>query len=214
MIGYANPSSVIYIHVVNFSRLDYPPTYDVDEVEDVGEVPSPDTGSFQTKLHCKEGCYTFHTLVRVSTTNPEFPDVFLSARTLFDTGSDVEIISNLFVERFGLTAFIAPSPTPRPLYGFGGARAWTTGDVHLKWYFDFNSSPQIVTFSLVDRPEDDFDILLGGQFLHKNRILVVSDGLHLNTTIPQVRVRMLKGMRRMFGGMFLFLISSSRADNK
>lgn len=112
--------------------------------------------------------YALQTLVVLPNQTPG-----VLAKTLFDTGSDVELVSRGFVENAGLSTLITPLKAKRFIVGLGGGQLTAVEEVVLKWIF-CNKSPIVeVKCYVVDLPEDEFDLLLGREFLHRNEIVVL-----------------------------------------
>ncbi len=119
--------------------------------------------------HCRDGCFVFRTVISTTVSRDSF-----SARTLFDTGSDIELISRSFIERVGLQPLVMRSETPRNLTALGTWEGCLHEEVAFTWRF-LDHVVQNVTFYVIDLVDDDFDILLGGQMLHTNGVLGVLD---------------------------------------
>ena len=112
------------------------------------------------------------------------------ATTLFDSGSELELVSRAFVESSGLTRRVKLSANPRSIIGLGQGQMMAKEEITLTWIFS-NKSPMIdVCCYLVDVSEHEFDLLLGGDFLHKNQILMLQPPKPLGTgQIPTAKVR-------------------------
>ena len=93
--------------------------------------------------------------------------------TLFDSGSDAELISKSFVENSGLARMVNRLSTPRSLVGIGGGLTVAKEEIMLQWTFS-NKSPTLPLHCFVaERGLGDFDLLLGRGFLFEHSILVL-----------------------------------------
>jgi hypothetical protein len=93
--------------------------------------------------------------------------------TLFDSGSDAELISKSFIENAGLMSMITPLSTPESLVGIGGSLMTAKEEITLQWTFS-NKSPTLpLRCFVVEIGLGDFDLLLGRGFLFEHKILVL-----------------------------------------
>jgi hypothetical protein len=93
--------------------------------------------------------------------------------TLFDSGSDAELISKSFIENAGLVKRLHRLSSPRSLVGIGGGLTIAKEEVMLQWTFS-NKSPTLPLRCFVaETGLGYFDLLLGRGFLFEHRILVL-----------------------------------------
>jgi hypothetical protein len=102
----------------------------------------------------------------------------IPARTIFDTGSDVELVNTSFIERNGLAELLTQLKVPKTMMGLAGACIVSEGKIRLTWKFEHTSTPRDIICYLVEVHEKEFDILLGRSFLHEHGLLVVQDPKH------------------------------------
>ena len=135
--------------------------------------------------HCENGCFVFRTIVKPSglDTTKTF-----GARTLFDTGSELNLVSRSFITWNGLRHFIKKSSAPQPLTAFGTWEDWLDEEIQLSWQFNGHIYNDI-RYYIIDLPDNDFDLLLGGEFLHSNQILEVVERRRSANSMPKARVR-------------------------
>ena len=117
--------------------------------------------------------YIFHTVVSPAAESSQKNLGNIAARTMFDTGSEVELIARSFVSRNRLTDLVKQSETPKTLMSLGSLYAIAKEVISLVWIFQPESPPRDLTCYVVDFPTEDLDILLGRAFLHKHNLLVV-----------------------------------------
>jgi hypothetical protein len=112
---------------------------------------------------------------------------------MFDTGSDINIVSKSFVIRNDLSGSVISLEEPRPVMGLGGLQTIVHELMNIKWQFRTDSPMRDVHCYVIDVDQNDFDILLGGKFLREHKLLVVQEpggyGLLMPmNTIPTVRM--------------------------
>jgi len=128
--------------------------------------------------------YSFHTVILTSHGGNE-----IVARTMFDTGSEVDLISRHFVTRHGLTDSVMSSCSPRALAGFNGAVTIANFEVRLIWIFQPESPPRALSCYVVDLPVEGPDLLLGSTFLQKHSLLLVRDSAMQRSKRPLAYIR-------------------------
>jgi hypothetical protein len=93
--------------------------------------------------------------------------------TLFDSGSDADLISQSFVERSGLQQLVTPLTAPRSIVGLGGSFMVAKEEIKLDWTFSSKSPTLPLRCYLIDMGLGEFDLLLGRVFLYEHKILVL-----------------------------------------
>jgi hypothetical protein len=133
--------------------------------------------------------YTFQTVVLTTQICEDGSYRRFPARTIFDTGSELELVSHAFVERNGLSELVTLSNSAQVMTGVGGLKTIAKEMIKLTWFFQGGSTPRELTCYLIDIPEEDFDILLGSSFLHHHKLLVVDDPSLTRRMKPVAKVR-------------------------
>jgi hypothetical protein len=146
------------------------------------------TSTHADEPHCRNGCYNFPAFIGVRDSTLSLAGNFIPARTLFDTGSEVNLVSRSFVKLSGLETQLRKLSCPRSICAVQNTEFWIDQELIVDWYFDKRSTAKTINLFLVDIPGDDIDVLIGGEFLHKHRILVLSPELALKKKFRTARV--------------------------
>lgn len=144
--------------------------------------------------------YTFQTSVAIGARCASGEREPLNARTIFDTGSEIEIVSPTFVARNGLQKMVLRLETPTPVMGLGGVQTVVYETLTLDWQFKHGSPYRSIRCFLVDVGNDQFDVLVGGRFLSKYQLLVAQDPREevvQSCHVPNVRMAWISSLARM-----------------
>ncbi|KAK3682853.1 hypothetical protein B0T22DRAFT_295657 [Podospora appendiculata] len=180
----------------------------------VKRIPSPDRKVHENWVKADKSMLRFMATARIPTT-PGSKDKgtdagdtrYVAMRGLYDTGSERNIISRRFLNKHGVLDELSRKlPRAQTFRGVGTMQMKVELEAPLDWYPDANSDDvSRDTFFVMDDDNDDFDILLGWDWICDNEVLAFKSPrrqnrvrrtmLSSNKTVPE-RKRDVRALER------------------